>query len=71
MHYTCFIHALYILRAYTCMCIYAYKSLFYKILQRYVKTKTFCSKAYPHIVTQVKNLSVTLETIFPNSQAMN
>lgn len=42
-------------------------TVFYKILPRYVKEKTFCSKANPHIVIRVKNPSVT----FPNSRAKN
>lgn len=58
---------------YTHVCIYTHRliTIFYKILQRYVKRKTFCSKACPYIAIHVKNLTITLGAIFRSSWAKN
>lgn len=56
---------------YACMYNYILITVFYQISQKYVKRKILCSKANPHIVIWVKNLSVALETTFPNAQARN
>lgn len=73
-----FIHVLYsyiCIHTQTYIHMHTYTSrlitIFYKILQRYAKRKTLCSKAYPHIVIHVKNLTITLEVIFPSSWAKN
>ena len=67
LHISVYAHMYSHISMYVCIYDYIFITVFYKILHRYVKRKIFCSKANPHIVIWVKDLSIT----FPTSQAKN